>query len=82
MKRVMQRRTQRLTQAGAGPAIALVFMAGQMDVREAVSSLYPQVDTEISGRKIHEDDFSCLTDTAENAWAFLIYHDRFCGSVL
>lgn len=44
-------------------------LAGQMDVKEAVSSLYPQVGTGISGRKIHDDDASGLTDTAENAWA-------------
>jgi outer membrane protein TolC/ABC-type uncharacterized transport system substrate-binding protein len=56
--------------------------AGEMNVKEALSKLYPQLTSDLTGRAIDEDRSSGLTGTAERAWDItaqvsqIIYSDR------
>jgi outer membrane protein TolC/ABC-type uncharacterized transport system substrate-binding protein len=56
--------------------------AGEMNVKDALSRLYPQIVTDLTGRVIDEDTTSALSGVAERAWDItaqvnqIIYSDK------
>ncbi|MFK5951739.1 MAG: ABC transporter substrate binding protein [Desulfobacterium sp.] len=56
--------------------------AGEMNVKDALSQLYPQIVTDLTGRVIDEETTSALSGVAERAWDItaqvnqIIYSDK------